>query len=152
MDQAETTSRSLQPVVPTRVAIGLVERAGRYLIRLRPRGSVMPGVWEFPGGKLEADESPRDAIVRECLEEAGLAVRPTAVRRVIVHEYPHGLIELTYWDCEPSAACAEPEARFGWAWVAAQRLPELEFPAANTPILHELARRHAAAPGADGSR
>ena len=59
-----------------RVGIGLIERDGFFLARKRPDrvGSPMPGVWEFPGGKCEADESPAHAAERECREEVGIRV------------------------------------------------------------------------------
>ncbi|MDE2507612.1 MAG: (deoxy)nucleoside triphosphate pyrophosphohydrolase [Planctomycetota bacterium] len=124
---------------PTRVGIGLIERDGRYLARRRPEGSVMPGVWEFPGGKCEPGESPETAAGRECREETGLIVTVGRLRRVVVHDYPHGLMELSYYDCRLAAPVDEPEAASGFVWVEGAALPGLRFPEANEPILAELA-------------
>ena len=124
-----------------RVGIGLIARDGRYLVRQRPDtpGSPMPGVWEFPGGKCEPGESPEQAVVRECREETGLAVRVTALRRSIRHRYPHGLVDLFYYDCIVDSATAQPHESTGFRWVEASRLLSLVFPPANEPILRELA-------------
>ncbi len=125
----------------TRVGIGLIRRGDRFLIRRRPSlpGSPMPGLWEFPGGKCEAGESPESAVVRECREETGLAVSPKSLRRRVEHVYPHGHVELYYFDCEPDDPAIEPDPSGGFAWVAASELPGLAFPEANGPVLRELA-------------
>jgi 8-oxo-dGTP diphosphatase len=133
------TSSSQQP---TRVAIAIVGRAGSYLVRQRPAvpGSPMPGRWEFPGGKCEASETPEKAVLRECLEETGLVVRILGLRRVIRHTYPHGFVELYYFDCDLVEPAREPPRSSGFGWVAAVELPALDFPEANGPILDELAK------------
>jgi 8-oxo-dGTP diphosphatase len=126
----------------TRVGIALIRRGDCYLIRRRPElpGSPMPGRWEFPGGKCEAGESPEDATRRESEEETGLAVRVSSLRRVIKHHYPHGSVELHYFDCETSELDAEPAPDTGFRWVASTELTALDFPEANGPVLEELAR------------
>jgi 8-oxo-dGTP diphosphatase len=125
---------------PVQVSIGVIARDGRYLIRRRPPlpGSPKPGYWEFPGGKAEPGESPEDAVVRECREEVGVAVRARRLRRVIVHRYPHGLVELSFFDCETADPRAEPPPESGFLWVDARDLPGYTFPGANDPIVAEL--------------
>ncbi len=125
---------------PIRVGIGLVARAGRYLIRRRPEGSAMAGLWEFPGGKCEPGEGPEAATARECREETGFDVAVGALLRRIIHRYPHGLVELSYYPCEPASPDAEPASGSGFAWVEADALPNYRFPEANGPILATLAR------------
>jgi 8-oxo-dGTP diphosphatase len=134
---------------PIRVGIGLIRRGGCFLIRGRPPlpGSPMPGLWEFPGGKCEPGETPEGATIRECLEEAGLAVRVVGLRQSLVHRYPHGLVELNYYDCAPEDASAVYPAGGGFAWVEAGRLPDLPFPEANAPLLRELAEESRRAGG-----
>ena len=99
----------------------------------------MPGVWEFPGGKCEPGETPEAAVARECREETGLAVVVKNLRSSREHEYPHGRIELHYYDCETADPFAEPDPENGFVWQDATRLVTLSFPHANEPILRDLA-------------
>jgi mutator protein MutT len=123
---------------PVRVGIGLVERAGSYLVRQRPPGSIMAGVWEFPGGKCEPGETPADAARRECREEIGLDVTIVTLRRVVSHHYPHGWIELSFFDCRLEDSGVQPAPETSFVWVAAAELKGLTFPGANEAILEEL--------------
>ena len=59
----------------TEVAAAVIERPGEFLLAQRPEGKPYPGYWEFPGGKIEAGEHPRDALVRELREELGIEAR-----------------------------------------------------------------------------
>lgn len=94
-------------VAPTRVAAAVILRAdGQVLLAQRPAGKAYAGYWEFPGGKLEAGETPHDALVRELHEELGLAVRRAAPWFVQRYVYPHANVELHFfrvyaWDGEP---------------------------------------------------
>ena len=58
------------------VAGALIDKAGRVLLTERPAGKNLAGFWEFPGGKIESGETPRDALVRELNEELGISVNP----------------------------------------------------------------------------
>ena len=124
------------------VGIGLIERGGSFLIRQRPAtpGSPMPGLWEFPGGKVEPGETPAEATVRECLEESGLNVRVGSLNRHLVHDYPHGLVELFYFHAHPADPRAEPSPESGFRWVCAVDLPAYTFPPANDALIADLAR------------
>lgn len=132
-----TTPGQSRPVL---VAIAVIERDGSYLIRPRPErpGSPMPGYWEFPGGKCDPGESPRECARRECLEEVGLRVIVRSLRRVVRHVYPHGYVELHFFDCALETTSQEPVPETGFLWVKAQDLPFHTFPGANEVILAEL--------------
>ncbi len=99
----------------------------------------MAGVWEFPGGKCEPGESPEEATSRECLEEVGIGVVVGPLRVKIEHRYPHGRVELSYYDCWTVDPTAEPEIGSGFLWVAAVDLLGYTFPGANEPVLASLA-------------
>lgn len=123
----------------TRVAAAVVVRAdGRVLLAQRPAGKAYAGYWEFPGGKLEMDETPRQALDRELREELGIVVReayPWIVRRF---EYAHAHVELHFfrvqaWEGEP-----HPHENQAFAW---QRLETIEVGPmlpANAPVLAAL--------------
>jgi 8-oxo-dGTP diphosphatase len=125
---------------PTPVGIALIRRASRYLIRRRPEGTVYAGYWEFPGGKCEPGEDPAAAAARECLEEIGIRVVVGPLRRSVIHRYPHGEVELFFFDCSTEDEGAEPADGSGFCWVPAGELPSLQFPEANEIVLQELAR------------
>jgi 8-oxo-dGTP diphosphatase len=128
------------PAGPIPVGIGLVRRAGRFLVRRRPAGTVYAGYWEFPGGKCEPGEAPDQATARECLEEIGLRVVVGPLRRVTTHRYPHGLVELFFYDCTTEDPASEPAEGSGFEWVPAGQLNSLQFPEANEDIVEELGR------------
>jgi 8-oxo-dGTP diphosphatase len=90
-----------------RVAAAIIERAdGQVLLAQRPAGKAYAGYWEFPGGKLESGETPRDALDRELAEELGIAVRRAAPWLVQRYRYPHAHVQLHFfrvleWTGEP---------------------------------------------------
>lgn len=128
------------PLEGLRIAIALVERAGRYLLRVRPPGSTMPGVWEFPGGKQEPGETLARAAARETLEETGLRVRVLRLRAAFTHPYPRGPVALHYFDCQPESPDDQPLPETGFLWESPRVFLHYTFPPANTPILQQLAR------------
>src|SRR4051794_41476076 len=99
---------------PIAVGIALVARDGRYLVRQRPPGGPMAGVWEFPGGKCEPGETPEAATLRECEEETGLAVVVGPLRSRRVHRYVHAWVELSYYDCSVANPGDEPDPATGF--------------------------------------
>jgi 8-oxo-dGTP diphosphatase len=80
------------------VAVGiLVQPDGRFLLTSRPPGKVYEGYWEFPGGKLEKDESVLDALRRELQEELGILVEAAVPWQEEVVDYPHALVRLNFY-------------------------------------------------------
>ncbi|MDP3814082.1 Nudix family hydrolase [Pseudomonas sp.] len=121
---------------PIHVMAAVIRGAdGRILIAKRSDDQHQGGLWEFPGGKLEAGEAPTVALARELEEELG--IRPTAARPLIQvrHAYPDKQVLLDVW--EVSAFSGEPHGAEGQplAWASPRQLHEYEFPAANRPII-----------------
>jgi 8-oxo-dGTP diphosphatase len=89
------------------VAVGVIRRAdGRVLLAERPAGKAMAGYWEFPGGKIEPGETPRDALARELHEELSIDIGDAQPRITRTFHYPHAIARLqlfrvTKWDGEP---------------------------------------------------
>ncbi len=118
------------------VACALVDADNRVLIAKRPPGRHMAGLWEFPGGKIEPDERPEDALIRELAEELGIDVTESCLAPLTFasHAYDdfHLLMPLyvcRQWD-------GEVEAREGQelAWVRSNRLSEYDMPPADEPL------------------
>jgi 8-oxo-dGTP diphosphatase len=133
------TSDDGEPVI--KAGIGLIARGGRFLVRMRPEGTVYAGFWEFPGGKCEAGEPPAHAVARECLEETGFQVAVGELRHRTRYRYPHGLVDLHFYNCTPEDRSAEPAVETGFRWVEAAELPNLRFPEANQEVVAELVRQ-----------
>lgn len=118
------------------VAAAVIRRAdGHILLAKRADQQHQGGLWEFPGGKVEAGESVSTALRRELHEELGIAV--TAARPLIKvqHDYPDKQVLLDVW--EVSGFTGEPHGAEGQplAWVSPRHLPDYDFPAANQPIV-----------------
>jgi mutator protein MutT len=123
--------------MPRPIAIAVVEQQGQFLIGRREAGVALAGLWEFPGGKVEAGETPAAAAVRECREETGLSVVVVGEYDRARHSYAHGEVELHFFACRPVEPGQTPHARF--RWVAAAELSRYEFPAANAALVKRLA-------------
>jgi 8-oxo-dGTP diphosphatase len=124
------------------IAAAVVIHEGRVLVQTRPEGKAYAGSWEFPGGKIEADEDAPACAVRECREELGLVVRPLAPLDEVEWEYPGTAVHVTFVECEP-AGDVTVHAHDGQQvrWANAETLPELEFLPANASVLALLAER-----------
>ena len=120
------------------VAAGLVFREGRLLITQRPAGGHLAGLWEFPGGKREANESFEDCLRRELMEELGIEVEVGELVESITHSYPEKTVHLRFFRC--AWKCHEPQALGcpAFRWVNAAELAGYEFPAADTQLLERL--------------
>lgn len=108
---------------------------GRILLAKRPDHAHQGGLWEFPGGKREPDESRLQALGRELGEELGILVRSARPLIDIRHDYPDKSIRLDVWqidafDGEPHGAEGQPVR-----WVTESELIDYQFPKANEPIL-----------------
>jgi 8-oxo-dGTP diphosphatase len=79
------------------VAAALFDAGGRVLIAERPTGKHMAGWWEFPGGKVAADETDTQALVRELREELGVEARADAQIMTLTHDYPDRVVDLVLW-------------------------------------------------------
>lgn len=108
---------------------------GRVLIARRPEHKHQGGLWEFPGGKVEAGEAVEVALARELHEELGIDVMASRPLIQVRHDYPDLAVLLDVH--EVGAFTGEPHGREGQplAWVAPRELPDYEFPEANRPIV-----------------
>jgi 8-oxo-dGTP diphosphatase len=122
------------------VAAGVIEREGRILAARRKRGSHLEGHWEFPGGKIEPDESPEDCLVRELAEEIGVCVRPREILEVVFHRYPEKSVLLLFYRCDLLEGEPRPLECDEVQWVALADLPSYDWAPADVPLVERLAR------------
>jgi len=124
------------------VAAAIIRRGEHILLTRRRPDAHLPGLWEFPGGKVEPGESLSDALRRELLEELGVHAAIADEYYTTIHHYPTKSVELHFFNCtiangEPRAIEA-PELR----WVKSSELHALEFPEADRELIERLARPH----------
>jgi len=118
------------------VACALVDVDGRVLIAKRPPGRPLAGLWEFPGGKVEGDETPEAALIRELQEELGIDVKPACLAPFTFASHAYETFHLLM----PLFVCrkwqGEVTAREGQeiAWVRAARLGDYQMPPADEPL------------------
>ncbi len=82
------------------VVAALLMRNGKVFLSKRPEGKIRGGFWEFPGGKLEGAETPREALARELLEELGIQVEVGELLAEVEYDYPDVSIRLSCYRCE----------------------------------------------------
>ncbi|MGM0769680.1 MAG: Nudix family hydrolase [Pseudomonadota bacterium] len=122
------------------VAVAVIVREHRVLIARRPDHVHQGGLLEFPGGKVEAGETVRQALVREIREETGLRVPLDSLRPVIEirHDYGDKQVFLDVWRTDDAAGEAEGREGQPVQWLPIDELRDDEFPAANRPIIRAL--------------
>ena len=121
------------------IGIGLVfNENGELLIDQRLESSSMGGMWEFPGGKKNSDESIEKTIERELNEELGIVVKVGAKLLSFEHTYTHKKLYFTVHICEWISGEPKPLVSQRLLWVSPERLHEFPFPAANAKIISGL--------------
>lgn len=118
-------------------AVALIDVEGRVLLAQRPEGKSMAGLWEFPGGKIEAGETPEVALIRELQEELGIDTWASCLAPLSFASHSYDDFHLLM----PLFACRKwegiPQAREGQTlkWVQAQDLRSYPMPAADIPLI-----------------
>ena len=123
---------------PLLVTAALIERDGRLLVGRRPPGSRQAGLWEFPGGTVEAGEDPREALRRELREELGADAEIGAPYEVVFHRYDFGDVLLMFFRATLKSSEPEPLHHEEIRWVEFARLGELEFLPADVEMIATL--------------
>jgi len=152
-DHCLARERNLQHRLPTKtrakptphydiVAGVILRRAddGRWkvLIARRHDHAMLGGLWEFPGGKIQPDETHEQALIREIREEIGIDAAVTAPLATVRHAYSHFRITLHAYRCRPTAGRPKPLQCAAVRWAPLTELSTFAFPRANTRVLDAL--------------
>jgi 8-oxo-dGTP diphosphatase len=122
-----------------RVVAGLILQEGKLLVCQRTRHQTMPLKWEFPGGKIEEGEQPRDALRRELEEELGIVATVGDEVARIQHEYPNGgMVELRFYIVRDYRGELENRIFRDMQWAAPQDLPTFDFLEADLTLVKDL--------------
>lgn len=121
-------------------ACALVDADGRVLIAQRPAGKPMAGLWEFPGGKVEADERPEQTLIRELGEELGIVINEACLAPLTFasHSYPDFHLLMPLYVCRRWEGTVRALEGQRLAWVRANRLREYPMPPADEPLVSHL--------------
>ena len=123
---------------PVEVSAALIFRGGKILITQRHAKSHLGGLWEFPGGKREPDETFEQCLVREIREELGIEVEVGELFEEISHTYPEKTVRLKFFVCKLISGKLRPLDCAAFRWVEKAELADFEFPAADGRLLKKL--------------
>ena len=118
------------------VACALIDTDNRVLLAQRPEGRSMAGLWEFPGGKIEPNETPEDALIRELREELSIEVWPKCLAPFTFasHSYENFHLLMPLYLCRKWGGEITPREGQRITWVRANRLSEFAMPPADEPL------------------
>ena len=122
------------------VAVALVDADGRVLLARRPPGKAMEGLWEFPGGKLVAGETPEQALIRELREELGIDTEQSCLAPLAFasHGYDDFHLLMPLYVCRVWNGTVVPKEGQELRWVRPARLGDFPMPPADAPLIPVL--------------
>jgi 8-oxo-dGTP diphosphatase len=122
------------------VAAALIDADGRILLAQRPKGKQLEGLWEFPGGKIDANERPEDALIRELREELGITVKSACLAPLTFasHAYDDFHLLMPLYVCRRWEGFAQPLDGQALKWVWPKDLRNYPMPPADAPLIPHL--------------
>jgi 8-oxo-dGTP diphosphatase len=135
-------SRQAELIPSLKVAAGiLVDQNHQVLVAERVGGGPFQGMWEFPGGKIKAEETPSDALMRELLEEIGIQVLEHAEFMRLEHSYPDRHVDLCFFLVTEWSGEARGLEGQALQWVSRDALSTLPLLPADRPVIEALLKR-----------
>jgi len=122
------------------VAAALIDADGRVLLAQRPKGKALEGLWEFPGGKVDAGEGPEDALIRELMEELGITVKADCLAPLTFasHAYDDFHLLMPLYVCRRWEGFVQPLDGQALKWVRPGALRDYPMPPADEPPTETL--------------
>ena len=133
-------SSSGGPTKTIRVVAAVVERDGKYLITQRRTTAVLPLMWEFPGGRVEASETDQQALKRELLHRLGVGIDVGKLISFVSHPYEHYVVDLFLYECtlQNETDMLETRAVNAFKWVASGDFDQYPFTPADEASMNKL--------------
>ncbi len=121
-------------------AVALIDADSRVLLARRPEGKAMAGLWEFPGGKVDAGETPEAALIRELHEELGIDTHESCLAPIgfASHGYDDFHLLMPLFVCRKWHGDPVPREGQELAWVRPNRMREYAMPPADVPLVAQL--------------
>lgn len=121
-------------------ACALIDADGRILLAQRPEGRAMAGLWEFPGGKVEAGETPEASLIRELHEELGIAVKEACLAPLTFasHTYASFHLLMPLYVCRRWDGIVTAREHAALRWVRPSKLRDYPMPEADIPLIPHL--------------
>jgi 8-oxo-dGTP diphosphatase len=121
-------------------ACALIDPDGRVLLAQRPEGKAMAGLWEFPGGKVEAGERPEESLIRELKEELGIVVNEECLAPLTFasHRYPAFQLLMPLYVCRRGEGIVAAREGQKLKWVRPNDLRNYAMPPADEPLIPHL--------------
>ncbi len=123
------------------IAAGIIYHDDKILIAKRPDKGLLGGLWEFPGGKVEDNESPEQAAAREIKEELDIDVQVDELFDTVKHAYTHFSITMQVFNCKYLSGTPKTIGCADWKWVTLDTIDDFAFPRANRKILDKMLKR-----------
>jgi 8-oxo-dGTP diphosphatase len=121
-------------------ACALIDTDGRVLVAQRPEGKPMAGLWEFPGGKVEAGERPELSLIRELKEELGIVVKEECLAPLTFasHTYPDFHLLMPLYVCRRWEGIVAAQEKQRLKWVRPNELRNYPMPPADEPLISHV--------------
>jgi 8-oxo-dGTP diphosphatase len=125
--------------IPTiRVVAAVLERDGRYLITQRRTSAVLPLMWEFPGGRVEQEETDVHALKREVRHRLGAEIEVGKLISFVSHPYEHYVVDLFLYECTLVSATLEAKNVNAFRWVTSPEFDQFPFTPADEASMNKL--------------
>ncbi len=133
---SRTSHLTLRPSID--VSAALIFRKGKILITQRYAGAHLGGLWEFPGGKREPNESFEQCLIRELREELGVEISVGNLLESVMHAYPEKTVQIKFFICQLISGEPKPLGCPAVHWTSRWELENYEFPAADVKLIDRL--------------
>jgi len=120
------------------VVVGIIWKNDKILISKRKPGGLLGGLWEFPGGKMQNNETKEECIRREVKEELNININPYQYINSINHAYSHFSISMHAFHCHLISGSAKAVTCDNFMWTKVDNIVKLPFPKANHKIFNDL--------------
>jgi 8-oxo-dGTP diphosphatase len=121
-----------------RVVAAVIAVGGKYLITQRRQTAVFANLWEFPGGRVEANERDADALARELQERVGAAIEVGQMISYVRHRYDHYTVDLHLYECRLLTPELTTRAVQAFRWISSEEFDDYEFAPADEASMSKL--------------